>query len=178
MKNISRYILACFLFVCGFAPAQHLPDKEIVFSGLATETMCQKLPVASFTIGPSGDRWATKDRLTVNCNPGLLSLSLTFTIDGSVPSALDQNIYTFRWGESKEIRHTGFVGQFTNSPKLCSDLADLFYSIVSTAPISSSDPALAQMHWSASCNGDDQWGTSMEIEISPHAELRNPRSAR
>lgn len=175
MKQGRSYTLICCVLACGFAAAQQQPVKEIVFSGVASEAMCRKLPQPSFTIGPSGDRWATKDRLTVKCNPLLLSLTFTFTIDGSVPSAFDQNIYTFRWGESKMRGHTGLDGQFTHHEKLCDEVRDLFYSVISATPISSSDPALAAMHWSATCNGDDMWGTSMEIEASPHAEVRNPR---
>jgi hypothetical protein len=47
---------------------------------------------------------------------------------------------------------------------------------LSTLPTSSSEPALAHMHWFATYYGDDQWRTSMEIEASPHAEVRNPRN--
>ena len=176
MRHKRSYIFLCCLLLCGFAEAQHKPDKELVFSGVASESICRKLPQPSFTILPSGDRWATRDRLTVKCNPLLLSLSFTFTIDGSVPSAFDQNIYTFRWGESKTPGHAGFDGQFTHHEKLCGELRDLFYSILSTTPTSSSDPALAAMHWSATCNRDDMWGMSMEIETSPHAEVGNPRN--
>jgi hypothetical protein len=67
------------------------------------------------------------------------------------------------------------AGQFTHHEKLCSELADLSYSTVSNVVASSSEH-LQPMHWSATCNGDDQWGTSMEIELSPHAEKRNPRT--
>lgn len=136
--------------------------------------MCHRLPAPSFTIGPSGDRSATRDLLTIKCIPGLLTF--TFSIDPSVPSAYDQNIHTFRWADSKEPGHTGFGGQFTNHEKLCAELADLFYSILSSAPGSASDPALMPMHWSATCNMDDLWGMTMEIELSPHAEVRNPRT--
>lgn len=174
MKCKRTCMLICCVLVCGSAEAQYHPDKELVFSGIVSESMCSKLPGTSFSILPSGGRWATKDRLTVQCNPLLLSLTLTFTIDGSVPSAFDQNIYTFRW-QPKAQRHTGFKGQFTHQEKLCSELRDLFYLVTSTTPTSSSDPALTAMHWSATCNEDDQWGTSMEIEASPHAEVRNPR---
>jgi len=167
-------ILSCFVLVAAFAPAQQQPTKEFIFSGASFEGTCQKLPQPSFTIGPSGNRGATKDRLTVKCVSSLLSF--TFTIDASVPSAFDQNIYTFRWGESKTPGHAGLGGQFTRNEKLCKELADLFYSTLSTVPTSSSEPALAAMHWSATCNGDDLWGMSMEIEASPHAEVRNPRS--
>jgi hypothetical protein len=158
--------------MCDFAPAQNQPVKEYVVIGFASKTMCHKLPAPSFTIGPSGDRWNTKDRLTVKCIPGLLSF--TFTIDPSVPSAYDQNIYTFRWGESKDPGHTGFEGQFTRHEKLCTELAEMFYWTVSKVVTSNAEPALEPMHWSATCDMDDAWGTSMEIELSPHADVRNP----
>jgi hypothetical protein len=145
-----------------------------VVSGFADEAACHKLPVPSFSILPSGDRSDTKDRLAVKCIPGLLTL--TFTIDSSVPSAFDQNVYTFRWGKSKIGGHAFPEGQFTHHEKLCAELADLFYSTLSNVAASSPERALEPMHWSATCNPDDQWGMSMEIELSPHAELRHPRT--
>jgi hypothetical protein len=160
--------------MCALAPAQNQPDKEYVVSGFATEAMCHRLPLPSFTIFPSLGRSATKDRLTVKCIPGLLSLS--FTIDTSVPSAFDQNIYTFRWGDSKVPGHSLGEGQFTHHEKLCAELVDLFYSILRKEVTSGSVPSLEPMHWSATCNPDDQWRTSMEIELSPYAEVRNPRT--
>lgn len=173
MNQQRRCILVLCILICIPASAQRQPGNEYVISGFAIGTMCHRLPAASFTIGPSGDRSDTKDRLTVKCIPGLLSL--TITIDMTVPSAFDQNIYTFRWGESKAPGHGLGEGQFTHHEKLCSELADLFYSTVSNVVACSSEH-LEPMHWSATCNGDDQWRTSMEIELSPHAEVRNPRT--
>jgi hypothetical protein len=119
VKPKRMYALACCLLVSGFAPAQQQPTKEFIFSGASIEGICHKLPQPSFTIDPSGDRWATKDRLTVKCIPGLLSF--IFTIDTSVPSAFDEDIYSFRLGASKVLGHTGFEGQFTHHEKLCTD---------------------------------------------------------
>ena len=175
MVNYRRScFLAGFTLVCVLAPAQNQPATEYVVSGFADEAACHKLPVPSFSILPSGDRSGTKDRLVVKCIPGLLSL--TFTIDTKVPSAFDQNIYTFRWGESKVAGHALPEGQFTHNEKLCAALTDLFYSTFSNLATPSPEPALEPRHWSATCNPDDLWGTSMEIELSPHAEVRNPRA--
>jgi hypothetical protein len=175
MVNYRRScFLAGFTLVCVLAPAQRQPAKQYVVAGFADGAACHRLPVPQFTILPSGDRSDTGDRLAVKCIPGLLSL--TFTIDTKVPSALDQNVYTFRWGASKESGHTFPEGQFTYNEKLCAYLADLFYSTFPNVATSSSEAALEPMHWSATCNPDDQWGTSMEIELSPHAELRHPRT--
>jgi hypothetical protein len=121
--------------VDALASAQRQPSKEYVVSGFADEAACQKLPVPSFTILPSGGRYETKNRLAVKCIPGLLSL--TFTIDTKVPSAFDQNVYTFRWGESKVAGHALPEGQFTHDEKLCAELADLFYSTFPNAATSS-----------------------------------------
>lgn len=175
MNHKRNYILAGCVLMCSFAPAQNQPRKEYAFSGVASETSCRRLPAPSFTIGPSGDRAATRDRLTVKCVWGTLSLS--FMIDTTAPSAFNQKIYTFRWGESKNSRKDAFKGQFTQNEKLCTALVDLFYSTLPEELSSGSESGLEPMHWSATCNPDDQWGTSMEIEVSPHAEVRNPRQS-
>jgi hypothetical protein len=175
IDHIRWSLMAGCVFLCSFAPAQEPAAREYVVTGFATKTMCHKLPAPLFTVGPSGGRATTKDYLTIKCIPGLLSF--TFSIDASVPSAFDQNIYTFRWGKSVVPLHTpfGFKGQFTDHEKLCTELADLFYSTLSNVVNSTSRPESEPMHWSATCNPDDQLGISMEIELSPHAEVRHPR---
>lgn len=161
-----------FVLLVTAASAQNGSQKQLVFSGVITEAQCREFPSADFDIEPSGDRSNSKDLLNIRC--GLtghspLALTLTFTIDldgPSGPRSVRGEVFSFRWGKSMNGTSPAFTGQFTHDPDLCSRLAGLLNSrVLKLMPETS-----ARVHQipdlSSSCNGDDFWGTSMEIVLT------------
>jgi hypothetical protein len=168
-------LFACLVAV-NAASAQEDARRVFTFSGTVAEKECAQLPGASFEIGPSGDRWKSDDRLEVDCVPWatgrFATLILTFTIFGEVlpaPAGGARN-YTFRWGKAIDRSSPTMVGQFTSHPRRCELVKNLLTTKVSRTPASASEQLRRPATWSASCNGDDAWGTSMEIVLT--ANLR------
>jgi hypothetical protein len=173
MMNPNR--LAILLIACaltpGFVFSQDQSKREYVFRGTVSEAECRQLPVLRFDIGPSMDRANSLDRLAVQCEPGDTdkpgSLSLTFTLVGEIqPNDNNTKQYSFRWGHLVGVQHYSTVGQFTRDAQKCTTLVALFQSKVSKTAASTSVNIRESPQWTASCNPDDQWGTSMEIVLT------------
>lgn len=162
-------MMACVLLAT-VARAQDSLHRQLVFSAPVTQAQCHQFPLEDFDIGPSGDRANSKDLLNVRCEPrahGPFALTLTFTFDTNGPSGprgVRGQVFSFRWGKSMNGPSPAFSGQFTHNTDLCSRLTGLLNSKVLkwrarrefTRP-----PELT-----SSCNPDDVWGTSMEIELT------------
>ena len=173
MMNPNR--LAILLIACalpaGFAFAQDQPKREYMFRGTVSEAECRALPARRFDIGPSMDRANSQDHLTVQCDPGDSekpgSLSLTFTLVGEIqPNDNNTKQYSFRWGQDFGAEHYSTIGQFTKDAEKCTTLVALFQSKVSKTAASASVNIRESPQWTASCNPDDHWGTSMEIVLT------------
>jgi hypothetical protein len=162
-SSIAGFFLAC---ACVLAQQK---QAEYRFVGPANEAVCRNFPAPIFTIKPSMDRWNSGDLLTVRCSDGILSL--TFAIDSAwrSPSGINQKLYYFRWGESKNPGHTGLEGQFTRNEKRCKEIADRFGTVVARI-LPPADKGATPMRWSAGCYADDQWGTSMEFTLSGYPD--------
>jgi hypothetical protein len=163
--------IACILLTAP-TDAQSESRREYLFSGPLRGADCSVLPAPAFEIGPSLDRADTKDRLAVLCAPGKEDspaiLSLKFTIIGEQDrSDGELKQYSFRWGKSVNSQPTQmFHGQFTKDSRLCTTIADFLQAHVPATVHSGSENLPASPQWSASCNPDDMWGTSMEIVLT------------
>lgn len=162
-------IMACVLLVT-VARAQDSLPRQLVFSAPVTKARCHQFLLEDFDIGPSGDRANSKDLLNVRCGPtahGPFALTLIFTIDTNGPSGprgVRGQVFSFRWGKSMNGPSPAFSGQFTHNPDLCSRLTGLLNSNAlkwRARREFTSPPELT-----SSCNPDDFWGTSMEIELT------------
>jgi hypothetical protein len=176
MARISLFVL---VFSATLAVAQNQsatkevqPFKKFVFSGPVSEADCRELPASSFDIRASGPRWNTADRLLIACLPigdkdhPSFTLRLTFVITEPSPSTPEYRTYPFRWGNSKSPKSLDpMVGEFTKDHDRCSRFAALFTAKISKDVTSTTERLRNSPHWSVSCNGDDLWGTSMEIEL-------------
>jgi hypothetical protein len=173
MMNPNRLgilLIACAL-APGFAFSQDQAKREYVFRGTVSAAECRELPARRFDIGPSMDRANSQDRLMVQCEPGNSdkpgSLSLTFTLVGALqPNDNNTTQYSFRWGRDVGAQRYSTVGQFTRDAQKCTTLVALFQSKVSRTAASASVNIRESPQWTASCNPDDQWGTSMEIVLT------------
>ena len=146
------------------AKAQNNRPRQLVFSALVTKAQCSEFPLEHFDIAPSGDRGNSKDLLNVRCE-SMLTLTFTIVIDGpSPPRGVRGEVFRFRWGKSVNGPSTSFTGQFTQNPNLCSRLAGLLNS--GTWVPAASAPLRQPPELSSTCEGDDAWGTSMEIVLT------------
>lgn len=170
-SNLSCAFAFCALLATA-ARAQNSPHRQLVFSAPVTESQCREFPSADFDLGPSGDRWKSKDLLNVRC--GLkghspLALTLTFTIDVNGPSGprgVRGDVFKFYWDKSINAPAHAFAGQFTHNPDLCSRLAGLLNSRVFKLIPEDSARVHQVPELSSSCNGEDLWGTVMEIVLT------------
>jgi hypothetical protein len=153
------------LAACAFlrpVAAQDKPQIEYVFSGPATQAVCDQLTAPSFSISPAMDRYKTHDTLVIQCNPS----SHTFKIDSSVPPTRGFRAYTFRWGRPGVPEHIVMGVQLPKYLEQCVALKDLFKEKIPQTLASSTGPILHSPHWSTGCDYDDYWGISMEIYLS------------
>jgi hypothetical protein len=164
--------LVAGLSIAGMACAQDVPRRVLTFSGTVSEAECADLPMSSFVIGPSGDRYKSGDRLEIRCVPWqaghFANLSLTFIVVGQVlPSPPGgARVYTFRWSKAIDRPVDRMGGQFSMDPKRCERLASLFASKISTTASLTSPKGEKPPVWSAGCYPDDLWGTSMEFRLA------------
>lgn len=170
--NVVAVEMAAFALLATVASAQDGVQRQLVFSSPVTQAQCRAFPLEDFDIDPSGDRSNSKDLLNVRCGStahGPFALTLTFTKDINGPSGprgVRGEVFSFRWGKSMNGPSPTFNGQFTHNPDLCSRLIGLLNSNV----LKWMPEASARVHQtpelSSSCNPDDFWITSMEIEIT------------
>jgi len=180
---LTLFTLAVVLLAT-VARAQDRLHRQLTFSSPVTEAQCRQFPSEHFEIGPSGDRWNSKDLLSVRCGStahgplaenfpdigGRFVLTLTFTINtngASAPRGVLGEVYSFRWGRSINSPSPSFFrGQFTHNLDLCSRLTHVLNSKV----LKWMPDASARVHQpptlSSSCNPDDLWVTSMEIRVT------------
>jgi hypothetical protein len=175
MARVDLFVLV-FLATLAVAQDQSLtrevqPPMKFVFSGPVSEADCRELPTPSFDIRASGPRWKTADRLLIDCLPigdkkASLTLSLTFVITEPSPPTPEYRTYSFRWGNSKNPKLLDpRMGEFTKDHDRCSRFAALFTAKISKDVTSTTEHLRSSPHWSVSCNGDDLWGTSMEVQL-------------
>jgi hypothetical protein len=173
-RNCAVLIVCLAVFSC--CGAQDARRHVFTFSGTVFEDECAKLPLPSFEIGPSGDRWKSEDRLEVKCSPWqagpYATLSLTFTIVGQILPTPPEGAraYTFRWGKAIGRPPSSTVGQFTYHPRDCDLIASLFTKKVSQSPTFASDELIRPPVLSVTCNSDDWWVTSMEIVLAANIQ--------
>jgi hypothetical protein len=176
---MARTGLFVVVFLATLAVAQNEPaakevhpSKNFFFSGTVREADCRELPASSFEVRASGPRWTTLDRLLIACLPvgdkddPSFTLRLTFVITEPSPPTPEYRTYSFRWGNSKNPKSVDpMLGEFTKDPNRCLRFAALFTAKVSKDVSSTTEHLSNSPHWSVSCNGDDLWGMSMEVEL-------------
>ena len=163
--------MVAFVLLVTVAKAQNGPQKQLVFSGVITEGQCREFPSADFDLGPAGDRWKSKDRLNVRCGVkgrSPLALTLTFTFEVNAPTGprgVRGEVFRFYWGKSINAPSRAFTGQFTHNPDLCSRLTGLLNSTVLRFIPEDSARVHRVPELSSSCEGEDMWGTVLEIML-------------
>jgi len=176
--NVSRFRLRITLAACllsaTLSRGQDSPQKRLVFSGVVKGTQCREFPSRVFDLGPSGDRWRTKDDLNVRCDPivgisnDVSEVTLTFIIDVAGPSSLGMRgkTFNFRWGKALAASFPSIRGQFSNKPDLCTKIAEILNSNALKMKPPFSERVHGPLEVSSTCDPDDEWGTSMEILLT------------
>jgi hypothetical protein len=171
-RKIVVLNVVVFVLLTAAVRGQNGPQKQLVFSGVISETQCREFPSADFDLGPAGDRWKSKDLLNVRCGwkgHSPLALTLTFTFDVNLPSGSKGvlgEVFRFYWGKSIKAPLHAFDGQFTHNPDLCSRLAGMLNSKILRFVPEDSAPVRRDPEFSSSCEGEDVWGTVLEIELT------------
>jgi len=164
-------LLIAYALPSRLAFSQYQPKREYVFRGDVSEAECREFPALQFDIPPSMDRANSKDHLTVRCVPGeedkSSSLSLIFIIIGDTNrNNSSTRQFSFRWGQDVGENRDSTVGQFTKDAQKCTAFVALFQSKISKTAAYSLDNLQQSPQWTAGCNPDDRWGTSMEIVLT------------
>jgi hypothetical protein len=163
--------VAVLVLLASVGNAQNGDHRRLVLSAPVSEANCQEFPVGNFDIEPSMDRSDSGDRLNVRCGSiarGVPELTLTFTFDDSTsgPKGPQGQVFRFHWSRPVVAASTALTGQFTRNPDLCSRLARLLNSKTFRLLPVYSTTVHRVPEMSATCNPDDFWGLSMEIELT------------